>query len=42
VPPAVRITCFGFSPASVEPAGTGPVIARPGALSSGFAKPSSV
>src|SRR4051795_551436 len=42
VPPGVWITCLGRSAASVEPAGTGPTIARPGAASSGFAKPSSV
>src|SRR5689334_4269357 len=42
VPLGARRTCFGFSVVSVEPAGTGPVIARPGALSSGFANPSGV
>ena len=39
--PSVVMTCPGFR-ASVEPAGTGPVMLRPGALSSGLAKPSSV
>jgi hypothetical protein len=41
-PPAVWMSCPFPSAASVESAGTGPVIPRPGAPSSGFAKPSYV
>jgi len=42
VPSAVLSSWPGRSAASVESAGTGPTIARPGAESSGFANPSSV
>ena len=42
VPSGVSITWPFRSSASVEALGIGPVIARPGALSSGFAKPSYV
>ena len=36
------VTAAGRSAASVESAGTGPIMNRPGAESSGFAKPSGV
>jgi len=41
-PPGVLSSWPGRSAASVESEGTGPTIARPGAESSGFEKPSSV